>query len=129
MIQHQALSLAHVGIVPLGNGEGMLVCEYEGGFVGAREGFAILRFSPNSFDLHTLPLVEFGKVVVFRSRQDQAIVWSALPYPAGTDAEPMAYSTQACRWQSNGYECSPPKRKRGLFGPTAINDPGIEIRP
>jgi hypothetical protein len=107
----------------------MLICVYQGGFVGAREGFAILRFSPNSFDLHTLPLVDFGKVVVFRSKPDQAIVWSALPYPRGTDAEPMAYSTQACRWQSSGYECSPPKRKRGLFGPAAINDPGIEILP
>lgn len=129
LIKHQALSLAHVALIPSINGASMLVCEYEGGFVGAREGFAILRFTPDSFDLHTLPLADFGKVVVFKSKPDQATVWSALPYPRGTDAEPMAYSTQACRWETKGYVCDPPKRKRGRFSPASINDPGIEIRP
>ena len=128
LIKHQALSLAHVAIVPTGNGAGMLVCEYVGGAVGAREGFAILRFSPFDFELHTLPLADFGKVVVFRGKLEQAEVWSALPYPAGADADPMVYTTQGCRWQSDGYECSPPKRHRGSFGPAAIDDPGIEIR-
>ena len=129
LIKHQALSLAHVAIIPAIHGLSMLVCEYEGGFVGAREGFAILRFTPNSFDLHTLPLADFGKIVVFKSKPDQAIVWSALPYPRGTDAEPMAYSVQACRWGAKGYVCAPPKTQRGLFSPASINDPGIEIRP
>ena len=129
LIKHQALSLVHVGIVPSGKGAGMLVCEYEGGAVGAREGFAILRFSPSGFDLHTLPLTDFGKVVVFRSKPDEAEIWSALPDGAGADAGPMFYATQACRWQSDGYECSPPKRHRGRFPPAGIDDPGIEIRP
>lgn len=129
LIKHQALSLVHVGIVPSGDGAGMLVCEYEGGAVGAREGFAILRFSPSSFDLHTLPLTDFGKVVVFSGRPEQAEIWSALPDGAKSDADPMAYSTQACRLQSGGYTCDPPKRKRGRFSPSSINDPGIEIRP
>lgn len=128
LINHQALSLAHVAIVPSGSGAGMLVCEYVGGAVGAREGFAILRFSPTGFELHTLPLTNFGKVVVFAGKPEQAEVWSALPYPAGSDADPMVYATQSCRWESEGYKCGPPKRHRGSFGPAAINDPGIEIR-
>ena len=109
LIKHQALSLVHVGIVPSENGAGMLVCEYEGGAVGAREGFAILRFSPSSFDLHTLPLTDFGKVVVFQGKPEQVEIWSALPDNAGSDADPRSYTTQACRWQIRGYECSPPK--------------------
>lgn len=129
LINHQALSLAHVAIVPSGSGAGMLVCEYVGGAVGAREGFAILRFSPTGFELHTLPLTNFGKVVVFAGKPEQAEVWSALPYPAGADADPMVYATQSCRWESEGYKCSPPKRHRGSFGPAAIDDPGIEIKP
>jgi hypothetical protein len=129
LIKHQALSLVHVGIVPSGDGAGMLICEYEGGAVGAREGFAILRFSPSSFDLYTLPLTDFGKVVVFRSRPDQAEIWSALPEGAASDADPMAYSTRACHWKTKGYVCAPPKRKRGRFSPASINEPGIEIRP
>jgi hypothetical protein len=129
LIKHQALSLVHVGIVPSGNGAGMLVCEYEGGAVGAREGFAILRFSPSSFDLRTLPLTNFGKVVVFSGKPDQVEIWSALPDGAASDADPMAYSTQACRWETKGYVCDPPKRKHGRFSPAATDDPGIEIRP
>lgn len=129
LIKHQALSLAHVAIVPTGNGTGMLVCEYEGGAVGAREGFAILRFSPSSFDLHTLPLTNFGKVVVFKEKPDHVEIWSALPDGAASDADPMAYSTQACHWKTKGYVCGPPKRKRGRFSPAATDSPGIEIRP
>jgi hypothetical protein len=128
-IKHQALSLAHVAIIPSGNGRGLLVCEYEGGAVGAREGFAVLRFSPTGFELHTLPLTNFGKVVVFAGKPERAEVWSALPYPAGSDADPMVYATQSCRWENEGYQCAPPKRHRGSFGPAAIDDPGIEIRP
>jgi hypothetical protein len=128
LIKHQALSLAHVGIVRSGDDTGMLICEYEGGAVGAREGFAILKFSPTGFELHTLPLTEFGKVVVFRSRPDQAEIWSALPEGAGSDADPMAYSTRACHWEPKDYVCGPPKRQPGRFGPAAIDDPGIEIR-
>lgn len=63
LIKHQALSLAHIGIVRSGDDTGMLICEYEGGAVGAIEGFAILRFSPDNIELHTLPLTDFGKVV------------------------------------------------------------------
>lgn len=129
LINDQALSLAHVAIVPSGISAGMLVCEYEGGAVGAREGFAILRFSPTGFELHTLPLANFGKVVVFKNKPEQAEVWSALPYPAGSDADPMVYATQSCRWEGAGYKCGPPKRHRGSFGPATIDQPGIEIRP
>jgi hypothetical protein len=106
----------------------MLVCEYEGGAVGAREGFAILRFSPAGFELHTLPLTDFGKVVVFKSKPEQVEIWSALPDDMGSDADPMAYATQSCRWQAKGYTCGAPKRKLGRFSPASINDPGIEIR-
>jgi hypothetical protein len=54
LIKHQALSLAHVAIVPSGDGAGFLAFEYEGGAVGAREGFAVLRFSPSVLELHNL---------------------------------------------------------------------------
>lgn len=125
----QALSLAHVGIVPLGGG-GIVICEYEGGFSGAVDvGFAILRFSPSSIDLHTLPLTRAGKVVVSKSRPDQAVIWSALEPFVGAKTSPQRYNTQTCRLQNDGYKCSPPIRKPGLFAFSAIFEPGIEIRP
>ena len=128
MIKHQALRLVHTVLIRSGDG-GMLVCEYEGGAVGAKEGFAVLRFSPSGFELHTLPLTEFGKIVVFRSTPERAEIWSALPNDANSAADPKPYVTQSCRWQLKGYLCGPPKRKPGRFAPGDIDDPGIEIQP
>jgi len=127
MIGHQPLRLVHAALIRSDDG-GMLVCEYEGGAAGTREGFAILRFSPGRFELHTLPLTDFGKVVVFRSKPEQVEIWSALPDDAGPNAAPMAYATQICRWQVKKYSCGTPKRRPGLFSPASIDDPGIEIR-
>lgn len=129
MIRHQALSLAHVALVPAARASGMLVCEYEGGAVGARVGFAILRFSQSGFELHTLPLTDFGKVVVFRGRQERAEIWTALADYVGSDADPRVYATRVCNWGLSGFTCGPPKRQPKTFAPGAINDPGIEIRP
>jgi hypothetical protein len=128
MIGHQPLRLVHAALIRSDNG-GVLVCEYEGGAVGAREGFAILHFSPVRFQLHTLPLTNFGKVVVFIGKPEQVEIWSALPDDAGTSVDPRAYATQSCRWREKGYSCSVPKRKPGRFSPASIDDPGIEIRP
>lgn len=129
LIKHQALSLAHAAIVPSGNEAGMLVFEYEGGAVGAREGFAILRFSRAGFELHTLPLTDFGKVVVFRSKPELVEIWTALNDYIGSDADRRFYATRACHLKADGYACEAPRRKRGRFYPADINDPGIEIRP
>jgi hypothetical protein len=128
MIKHQPLRLVHAALLRSGDA-GMLVCEYEGGAVGAKEGFAILRFSPAGIELHTLPLTDYGKVVVFRSKPEQAEIWSALDDNVGAAAADRSYSTRTCRWQPKGYVCDPPKRKPGLFAPGGISDPGIEIRP
>lgn len=128
MIKHQALRLVHAALIRSGD-TGMLVCEYEGGAVGAREGFAVLRFSPAGFELHTLPLTDYGKIVVFRGKPEQAEIWSALDDNVGAAAADRSYATRACRWQPEGYVCGPPERKAGLFTPGGISDPGIEIRP
>jgi hypothetical protein len=128
MIKHQALRLVHTALIRSGE-KGMLVCEYEGGAVGAREGFAILRFSPAGFELHTLPLTDFGKVVVSRVNPEWAEIWSALADNAASTADERSYVTRACHWQSKGYVCGAPQRKAGRFAPGAIDDPGIEIRP
>lgn len=130
LINHQALSLARVGIVPSGNGSGMLVCEYEGSPTGGREGFAILRFSPAVFELHTLPLTDSGKVVVFKSKPEQVEIWSALSDYVASDADPRNYATRTCHLQAQeGYVCGPPKRKHRRFIPSDIFETGIEIRP
>jgi hypothetical protein len=128
MIRHQTLRLVHTALLQSGD-TGMLIGEYEGGAVGAREGFAILRFSPLGVKLHTLPLTDYGKVVVFRSNPDQVEVWSADPdEDVGSPVADRPYVARACRWQAQGYLCGPPKRKPGVFTPGGISDPGIEIR-
>jgi hypothetical protein len=127
MIDHQALRLVHTALLRSGE-TGMLVCEYEGGAIGAREGFAILHFSPTGFLLHTLPLTDFGKVVVFKDKPEQVEIWSALPDDAGSNADERVYVARACHWKVNGYVCGRPKRQPGRFSPGDVDDPGIEIR-
>jgi len=128
LIKHQALRLVHVALLRSGD-RGMLVGEYEGGAVGAREGFAILHFSPAGVELHTLPLTDYGKVVVFRSQPERAEIWSARDDGVGAAADPKAYARRSCRWAAKGYVCGSPKLKPGRFSPSDINDPGIEIKP
>lgn len=129
MIRHQALRLVHIVLLQTGE-SGSLVAEYEGGAVGAREGFAILRFSSSKVELHTLPLTDYGKVVIFKSNPDQLEVWSAAQDEnVGAPIEDRPYITRACRWKSQGIVCGPAKRRPGVFTPGGISDPGIEIRP
>lgn len=128
LIKHQALRLVHTALIRSGD-TGMLVCEYEGGAVGAREGFAVLRFSQSGFTLHTLPLTDFGKIVVSKGNPEWAEIWSALPDNAASTADERYYATRSCRWQPNGYVCGSQKRQSRRFAPGAIDDPGIEIRP
>lgn len=128
MIQHQSLRLVHVALIRTGLAA-TLAAEYEGGAVGATEGFAILRYSATKVDLHTLPLTDFGKVVLYRSTPDRADIWSATQDYAGTIAETRYYSTRQCIWKVERYVCSLAKREHGRFSPGDVDDPGIEIRP
>jgi hypothetical protein len=89
----------------------------------------ILRFSPSGVKLHTLPLTDYGKVVVFASNPDQVEVWSAdQDEDVGSPVADRPYVTRICRWQAQDFLCGPPKRKPGVFTPGGISDPGIEIR-
>ncbi|GEM_PF-5184607 len=130
LISHQALSLVHVAFVPARNHETMLVCNYADGFASIQpQGFAVLRFSASEFSLHTLPLTEAGKVVVFRDKPWLAKIWSSLGNYQAAVADTRHYSTQLCRWEKEGYRCETPKQQDGLFSPISITEPGIEIRP
>lgn len=128
LIKHQSLRLVHAALLRSGD-SGVLVCEYEGGADATREGFAVLRFSPAGIDLHTLPLTDFGKIVVFKGKPDQVEIWSGLPDGATSNADERPYVVRACRWGAKGYVCGSAKRQPGRFSPGAIDDPGIEIRP
>jgi hypothetical protein len=129
LIHHQALHLTAIALVPSVNGTGRLICAYLGGAVGARAGFAVLYYSRASADLSVLPLTDFGKIVVSRSKPEEAEIWSALSDYVGTDADPRHYSKRTCRLQAQGFVCGPGKRIAGRFAPEGVNQPGIEIRP
>jgi len=128
MIRDQALRLVHLALLHYDDA-GTVVAEYEGGGVGAREGFAILHFSSEGVKLHTLPLSDYGKVVVFRNDPNYVKVWSAsLNEDMSSPVADRAYLTRVCHWHPQGFLCDPPKREPGVFTPGGISDPGIEIR-
>ena len=128
MIGHRQLRLVHAALLRADDNSGMLVLEFEGGAVGAREGFAVLRYSPGLFQLHVLPLTDYGKVVVFRARPDSAEVWSGDCASISSDAGGCEYQRRICNWGDNGYTCSAPKEIKGLFNKGDISDPGIEVK-
>jgi len=128
-IGDESLRLVHVAKIPSGEA-GIVVAEFEGGGVGAREGFAVIRYSPTDVELHTLPLADYGKVVVFRSDPSEVEVWSAdRDVDIGSPVEDRPYLIRNCRWGSESFSCGPPLRVPKLFAPGSISDPGIEIRP
>jgi len=129
ILRDQALTLAYVALVPTKDGEVMVICNYEGGATGARQGFAILRVSNKSAALRVLPLTDYGKVVVFAAKPWMAEVWTATSDYVGATATPRSYATQACNWSTSSYRCGPAKRLHGTFNTNAIIEPGIEIRP
>jgi hypothetical protein len=98
--------------------------------VGAREGFAILRFLRPGFELRTPPLTDFEKVVVFRSKPEQVEIWSALSDHVASDSDPMNYVTRSCpcRLKSDIGAGHRSKDTGAAFLRTSII-PGIEIRP
>ena len=127
LIKHQSLRLVHAALLRFGD-SGVLVCEYEGGADAAREGFEVVRFSPAAIDLHTLPLTDFGKIVVFKGKPEQVEIWSGLPDGATSNADERPYVVRVCHLESKGYVCGSPKQQPGRFSPGDIDDPGIEIK-
>ena len=124
------LRFVHAALIHTDSTRGMLVLEYEGGSIGAREGFAVVRFDEHSATVHVLPLTDFGKVVVFRGNQGIAEIWSGDDcLSASPDSGGCEYITRMCTWRAEGYSCDQPKRMEGVFNQNDISDPGIEIRP
>ena len=125
MIGDRPLRLVHGALLRSNSHSGMLVLEFEGGSVGAREGFAILRYGPEWVQLSVLPLSDYGKVIVFRDRQDLAEVWSGDCASMPSDSAGCEYRRRLCTWSRTGYICDKSTNVKGLF---KISDTGIEIR-
>jgi len=129
MIGDLQLRIVHAALVRMDSARGMLVLEYEGGSVGAIEGFAVLRFEQHSAKVHVLPLARYGKVVVSRGKQDDAEVWSGDCAGLPPDAQGCEYVSRMCTWGIEDYSCARSKKMKGLFSQYDTSDPGIEIRP
>ena len=124
------LRVVHAALVRSDSVSGALILEYEGGGIGAREGFAVLRFDRHSAQIHVLPVTNFGKVVFHRNNHEIAEIWSGnecLNIPPG--AEGCEYTTRLCKWEEESYSCGQPKKMEQVFNPNDISDPGIEIQP
>jgi hypothetical protein len=128
LIHHRQLRLVHAALIRSDGHSGMLVLEFEGGAVGAREGFAVLRYTTKNFRLNVLPLTDYGKIVVFRNQPTVADIWSGDCADISSDAGGCEYRTRTCRWSDDGYACAASQKAKGLFNKGDISDPGIEIK-
>lgn len=127
LVGHRSLSLVHVATIPQSNHSYIVVAEYEGGAVGARIGFAIMRVSHDQCALRALPLTAYGKVVVSMRRPDEFVLWSALGGEVGPSIARRRYGTRTCTWRRDSLSCGREAVQEGMFYPTAMNDPGIAI--
>lgn len=125
----QILRLVNTALFYTEEHAGVLVFVFEGGGSGAVQGFAILRFSQTNIELHTLPIVYHGKVVVDRKNIEKVELWSKHPYFIGqSEVDDKLYIIRDCYWRKKGFDCRSKPRIVGPFSPISISDPGVEIR-
>ncbi|MGA9060848.1 MAG: hypothetical protein WB341_04185 [Terracidiphilus sp.] len=128
LIRHGQLRVVHFALLRTDGHSGMLVLEFEGGAVGASEGFAVLQYTPDKLWPNVLPLTNYGKIVVFRNQPEVAEIWSGDCADISSDAGGCEYRKRTCKWSETGYSCSASQSIKGLFNKGDISDPGIEIK-
>ena len=124
-----SLRLVHAALVCLPFQEKVLILEYEGGAVGAVEGFAVVRLVGDSVRVAMLPLTDQGKIVFDRKKLSEVEIWtSASGSEDLSTASPKKYIRMRCLWKAKGFVCTRLKGIAGIFSPGDIDDPGIELK-
>jgi hypothetical protein len=124
----QSLRLLYTALIKADAHSGTLVLGFEGGADGSSQGFAVLRFSPESMQLHTLPKVYGGKLVVFRKNPNHLELWTKADEAGESEVSPVHYQVKDCSWDAQNLNCSSKSRIVGPFSKLEIIDPSIEIR-
>ncbi len=86
---------------------GMLFLAFEEGYAGYGEGFAVVRYSPDAFDVRALPSAYQGRIVVNKADPNKVEVWSAEDSASKIEcgACPKYYGIQDCEIGLTAVTC------------------------
>jgi hypothetical protein len=109
--------------------QGTVFLAFEAGATGAVEGFALVRYSPQSIAVQALPLTNQGGIVVRADAPEHVEIWSvARGDGIQCDACKKRYALQDCQLRQQSVECSPRARMVGPVSPNKFMRARIEVR-
>jgi hypothetical protein len=98
--------------------------------VGASEGFAVIRSSPDDVDVQVLPMADQGRIVVSRADLDRVELWSAKGSASEIecDACKKHYAVQDCEIGQHAVTCNPRAGADEIRSPSKFIGARIEVR-
>ncbi len=124
------LRLVEVASLCTSSDQGSLFLAFEAGAGGDSEGFAVIRFSPETVDVEGFPWAEEGRIVVSRAVPSEVELWSATGDASGfhCDACEKYYSVQDCHVGEQNVDCKLQTGPRKVRLPDKFIGARIEIR-
>jgi hypothetical protein len=124
------LRLVEVASLCSSSDQGTVFLAFEAGSTGAVEGFAVIRYSPGSFDVQAFPMANQGRIVVSKADPGKVGLWSATGSASQIDCDGCKkhYAVQDCTVGQQSVEC---KRRPGpgeVLFPDKFMNARIEIR-
>ncbi len=99
--------------------------------VGASEGFAVIRYSPDGVDVQVLPtMADQGRIVVSRADLSRVELWSAKGSASEIDCDACKkhYAVQDCEIGEHAVRCSPRVGADEIRSPSKFIGARIEVR-
>lgn len=127
----EVLRLVEMARVCSSPDRGSVFLAFEAGSTGAAEGFAVVRYSPQTIEVQGLPLADQGRIVVKAAAPDQVELWSARDDGIGgieCDACKKYYAVEDCEIGGPSVLCSKRQGAGGSFSPDKFMRARIEVR-
>lgn len=110
--------------------QGFVFLAFEVPFTGMSEGFAVIRYSPETIDVQAFPWADQGRIVVNRAMPSEVELWSATGNADIFDCNACRkyYSVQDCHVGKENVECKLRPGPRKVLLPDKFIGARIEVR-
>lgn len=124
------LRLVEVASLCGSSNQGTVFLAFEAGSSGAAEGFAVVRYSPESVDVQALPMANQGRIVVRKATPNEVELWSASRSAGGIDCDACKkhYSVRDCNVEKDSVECKQRPEAGEVLSPDKFMRARINLR-
>jgi hypothetical protein len=124
------LRLVEVASLCSSSDQGTVFLAFEAGSTGAAEGFALIRYSPESVDVQAFPMAYEGRIVVSKADPEKVGLWSATGSASQIDCDACKkhYAVQDCNVGQQTVECKQRPGPGEVLFPDKFMSARIEIR-